>query len=63
MLSPHSPNITLTGREEKMTLSLTSKGFLASEEQGVSQFSVKSTDTESDVVYLLEIDYLMRAVS
>ena len=55
---PTLADITLTGREEKMTLSLTSKGFLASEEQGVSQFSVKSTDTESDVVYLLEIDYL-----
>ncbi len=55
---PTLADITLTGREEKMTLSLTNKGFLASEEQGVSQFSVKSTDTESDVVYLLEIDYL-----
>ena len=45
---PTLADITLTGREEKMTLSLTSKGFLASEEQGVSQFSVKSTDTETE---------------
>ena len=55
---PTLADITLTGREEKMKLSLTSKGFLASEEQGVSHFSVKSTTTQPDAVYLLEIEYL-----
>ena len=36
---PTLADITLTGREEKMTLSLTSKGFLASEEQGAYRSS------------------------
>lgn len=55
--SPTLKDITLTDEVQEMHLSLTRKGFLADGEKGLKEWKVKSTVTEPNTVYLLEIFY------
>ena len=55
--SPTLKDVTLTDEVQEMHLSLTRKGFLADGEKGLKEWKVKSTVTEPNTVYLLEIFY------
>lgn len=55
--SPTLKDIILTDEVQEMHLSLTRKGFLADGEKGLKEWKVKSTVTEPNTVYLLEILY------